>query len=147
MSGRFDNYKSHVRRMAPAFLVSVLVLIVLGVSSAATNSVTFSTGAIGEIGDHTATTFDPNDFKPAECASLILTVVANGSGTPVNGPDGGALVIGGDNSTVINGGAGDDCIVGGSGTTHINGGGGTNVCIGVTGTIFDANCQTTVTRS
>jgi hypothetical protein len=146
VSNESPTLREKIRRFIPAMLVTIVVLIVLTISSAATNGLTFDTG-VGAIGNHEATP-GADDLKPIECNSLILTVVANGSGSPVDGPPGGALVIGGSNSTIVNGGSGDDCIIGGTGTTTITGGGGTNVCIGMLGTNFDnATCQTIVTRS
>ena len=77
-----------------------------------------------------------NDLKPAACAGLNLTNVAN-TGTSNND-----LLLGTASAATLSGGVGDDCIVGGAGADTLIGGADYDVCIGGSGSdLFDPSCE------
>jgi Ca2+-binding RTX toxin-like protein len=91
-----------------------------------------------------ARTTGANDVKPAQCASLALTVVVGAavSYTAPNGVNG--LLLGSSLPDSITGRSGNECIVGGGGNDVLNGGGGVDVCIGGPGVDTFANCETVI---
>jgi Ca2+-binding RTX toxin-like protein len=136
-----------------------LILVSLFDALAATNMVA-TTGA-----DDLVIPITPNDLKPPECAALVLTSLAIGSGT-FTGHGGNTLILGSSGADTIKGQGGNDCIVGGGGNDNLqaqagsdvliggpgadtlNGGNGTDVCYGYSGTISGGgvdtftNCET-----
>ena len=85
-----------------------------------------------------------NDLKPLpECASIVLSNIATGSGS-FNAPNSDDLVLGSAGVDSIGARNGDDCVVGGSGNDTINGGVGNDVCIGGLGTDTFNACETTI---
>ncbi len=132
-------------RKAGRFLVVILLVLVLfGIGSARTASVSVPASLL----DEDSQGISANDLKPADCAALNLTVVLscppNCTGTGAN-----ELILGDSARNTIYGGAGDDCILGGGGRDTIYGDGGTDVCIGGTQNdifmpIFTPSCETRI---
>lgn len=88
---------------------------------------------------------DPNELKPAECASLNLNAIHYCSGGICNASNANELIIGTAGNDNIRGKNGNDCIVGGGGDDDISGDNGTDVCVGGPGNdTFDSKCETQI---
>ncbi len=86
---------------------------------------------------------NPDDIKPAECNSITLTELVQGSGT-ITGTTGNDLILGSGGNDMIDGLGGDDCILGGDGDDTIDGNDQTDICLGGQGTDTFSNCESAV---
>lgn len=97
-------------------------------------------------------TTNPNDFKPPECAGLILVSFIKNSGNALllgtagndnlNGGNDSDCIVGGAGNDNLRGLLGNDILVGGSGDDSLDGGNGTDECHGGMGTDSSARCET-----
>lgn len=132
-------------RKAVRFLVVILLVLVLfGIGSARTASISVPASGL----DEDSQGISANDLKPADCAALNLTVVLscppNCTGTAAN-----ELILGSSAGETLAGGGGNDCILGGGGLDLIYGDAGTDVCVGGDGfdfflPFFTPSCETRI---
>ena len=115
---------------AIALLAAVAQTASLGVPKSRAGKSTMSTG--------------PDALKPAQCASITLSVLVTGSGTFGNASaTANELMLGSATNDRTQGGNGSDCIVGGAGNDTLRGGGGYDICIGEGGTDTFSGCEVT----
>lgn len=130
-------------------ILGTLMLVVMMITAAETNSLTFSDP--GTDAAHLIPPVSPNDMLPQACidngVSSVAQVISGDSGSTLTGANDGDLLLASSTTATIQGGTGNDCIVVGSspasssGTGTVDGGSGTNVCVLTpSATVVPTNC-------